>query len=154
MIMQHAIETTAVAVTSSTLIATSVMVSSAQGQQSIELQVLLLPMIGSMLMSVVFIMLNPTHETLRVTIGRSILAMFLGIVVPQVVGLFVPVLESLVSKPFVLVLLGGVVSGIGFACAKPLAEYLFRHSGGFIRDGGEKLRKKYLAGEDEPTEKK
>ena len=50
--------------------------------ERMEMQLLLLPFIGSLCVSGGLIMLNPNPETRKITLGRGILALFFGVLGP------------------------------------------------------------------------
>ena len=107
--------------------------------QSIELQLLLLPLIGSLIVSGGMIMLNPNPETRRVTIGRAVFAPFFGVMAPQVIGLFHPSLQTVVVKPAVLVLVGGVISGAVYVLSKPFTRELYARAEGHAKKAADAL---------------
>lgn len=101
--------------------------------QSLELQLLLLPLIGSLIISGGMIMLNPKPETRRVTIGRAVFALFFGVMVPQVVGLLHPSLHEVAVRPAVLVLAGGCISGLVYVLSKPFTRELYERAEGHAK---------------------
>lgn len=113
--------------TAATLLSSVVLAEAPAGAaaQSIELQLLLLPLLGSLIVSGGMIMLNPSPETRRVTIGRGMFALFFGVLVPQVIGLFHPSLHEVAVKPAVLVLAGGCISGLVYVLSKPFTRELY-----------------------------
>jgi Na+/phosphate symporter len=94
-------------------------------ENSIELQLLLLPLIGAVLSSGGLIMLNPTPETRRIVIGRSIFALLAGVMVPQILGMIYPPLASVAVKPAVLVLAGAVFATVAYVLSKPFTRELY-----------------------------
>jgi Na+/phosphate symporter len=110
--------------------------------QSIELQLLLLPLIGSLIISGGMIMLNPNPETRRVTIGRAMFALFFGVMVPQVVGLLHPSLNEVAVKPAVLVLAGGVISGLVYVLSKPFTRELYQRAEGHAKKAADALEER------------
>jgi Na+/phosphate symporter len=116
--------------------------------QSIELQLLLLPLIGSLIISGGMIMLNPSPETRRVTIGRAMFALFFGVMVPQIIGLFHPSLHAVAVKPAVLVLAGGVISGMVYVLSKPFTRELYARAEGHAKKAADALEKRIPGGAD------
>lgn len=94
-------------------------------QEMAEMRLLLLPLIGSLVVSGGFIMLNPCPETRRITIGRGIFALFFGVLLPQVIGEFHPTLQTLALKPVVLVLSGGMIAGVAYVMSKPFTRGMY-----------------------------
>lgn len=131
--------TTLAATLSSAMLAT---VPAASEAQSIELQLLLLPLIGSLIISGGMIMLNPNPETRRVTIGRAVFALFFGVMVPQVIGLFHPGLHEVAVKPAVLVLAGGVISGLVYVLSKPFTRELYQRAEGHAKKAADALEER------------
>lgn len=110
--------------------------------QSAELKLFLLPLIGSVFAFAMMIMLNPKPEDRKKIIGRSMFGLFLGVFVPQVVGIVHPNIESLMGKPAVLALVGWSVCMIGYAVAVPFTGGLFLRSGDLANKGLDYLEKK------------
>jgi hypothetical protein len=99
-----------------------------------DLRLFLLPLIGSMVLTGGVIMLNPNPDTRRITIGRGMVALFFGVLGPQVLAEFHPTLASVAVKPVFLFLLGGLVSGLTYILSKPLTAHLYKRA-----DGASKL---------------
>lgn len=120
----------------------ALLLSQAQTSEShiIETQLLLLPLIGALLVSGGFILLNPKPETRRIVIGRSIFAVFLGVVLPQVVGMFHPALAAAAIRPAVLLLAGGVISGLAYVMSKPFVQGLYERAEGEAKAQLDKLQ--------------
>ena len=114
--------------------------------QSLELQLLLLPLIGSLIISGGMIMLNPNPETRRVTIGRAVFALFFGVLTPQVIGLFHPGLHAVTLKPAVLVLAGGCISGLVYVLSKPFTRELYERAEGHAKKAADALEKELPGG--------
>lgn len=93
-----------------------------------DMRLLLLPLIGGMIVSGGLIMLNPNPETRRITIGRAFLGLFFGVLAPQIFASFHPALGALGNKPFLLLLVGGVASGLAYVLSKPFANQLYARS--------------------------
>jgi Na+/phosphate symporter len=144
----HVLDTAIVAVQSITVAAAALLLNSPQPgdaevvANTLELQFLLLPLIGSAFVSGGLIMLNPNPETRQVIIGRGIFALFFGVLIPQVLGLVVPSVKELSMKPAVLVLAGGVVAGFVFVVSKPFVVRLFEKSGGMAKRLADKVEGK------------
>lgn len=124
----------------------------AQSPQHIaELQLFLLPFIGSLIISGGLIMLSPNPEERRVVIGRGIFALFFGVLVPQILGMFHPALAALSVKPVFLVLFGGLTAALAYVISKPFTRELYARSDGIAKQGADKLQKKYLPPQDPPA---
>lgn len=110
---------------------------STPAEHLMEMQLLLLPLIGAILVSGGFIMLNPQPETRRIVIGRSFFSLFLGALVPQVVGWFVawvhPTLAPFVARPVSLLLLGGIISGVVYVLSRPFVSGMYDRAEGEAR---------------------
>lgn len=115
--------------------------------QSIELQLLLLPLIGALIISGGMIMLNPNPETRRVTIGRAVFALFFGVLVPQVIGLFHPSLHEVTVRPAVLVLAGGCISGLVYVMSKPFTRELYSRAEGHAKKAADAIERKLPGGD-------
>lgn len=113
-------------------------------QQIAELQLFLLPFIGSLITSGGLIMLNPNPEERRIVIGRGIFALFFGVLVPQILGMFHPALAALSVKPVFLVLFGGLAAALAYVLSKPFTRELYARSDGLAKQGADKLQAKYL----------
>lgn len=108
-----------------------------------ELQLLLLPLIGSMIVSGGLIMMNPTAEGRNITIGRGIFALFFGVLGPQIIGLLHPSLATLSLKPVVLVMFGGLIAGLVFVLSRPFSNELYKRAGLIAKREADRLEKRY-----------
>lgn len=145
----HCVDVIIVGVSAAATALSSVMLAQAPADtaaQAIELQLLLLPLIGSLLVSGGMIMLNPNPETRRVTIGRGIFALFFGVLVPQVIGLFHPSLHEVAVKPAVLILAGGCISGLVYVLSKPFTRELYERAEGHAKKAADALEKELPGG--------
>ncbi len=145
----HCVDVIIVGVSAAATALSSVMLAQAPADtaaQAIELQLLLLPLIGSLLVSGGMIMLNPNPETRRVTIGRGIFALFFGVLVPQVIGLFHPSLHEVAVKPAVLILAGGCISGLVYVVSKPFTRELYARAEKHAKRAADELEKKLPGG--------
>lgn len=141
------ISTTLATIASSMLLAQS---GEAAGSQ--EMQLFLLPLIGALITSGGCIMLNPNPDTRRITIGRGIFALFFGVLLPQVIGMFHPSLQSLAAKPVMLVLIGGLVSALAYVLSKPFTREMYARSERVAKIQADNLERRYSAPlKDEPT---
>jgi Na+/phosphate symporter len=141
----HAVDVIVVGISTLTAALSSALLAQAPAgsvAQSIELQLLLLPLIGSLIISGGMIMLNPNPETRRVTIGRAVFALFFGVMVPQVVGLLHPSLNEVAVKPAVLVLAGGVISGMVYVLSKPFTRELYERAEGHAKKAADVLEER------------
>ena len=141
----HAVDVIVVGISTLTAALSSALLAQAPAgsvAQSIELQLLLLPLIGSLIISGGMIMLNPNPETRRVTIGRAMFALFFGVMVPQVVGLLHPSLNEVAVKPAVLVLAGGVISGMVYVLSKPFTRELYQRAEGHAKKAADVLEER------------
>lgn len=145
----HCVDVIIVGVSAAATALSSVVLAQAPADstaQAIELQLLLLPLIGSLLVSGGMIMLNPNPETRRVTIGRGIFALFFGVLVPQVIGLFHPSLHEVAVKPAVLILAGGCISGLVYVVSKPFTRELYARAEKHAKRAADELEKKLPGG--------
>ena len=97
-------------------------------EDAIELRLLLIPLIGALIASGGFIMLNPNPETRRIVIGRAMFAVFSGVAAPQVLSAVHPSLAALSSKPMPLLMAGGIIAGITYVLSKPFATGFYNRS--------------------------
>lgn len=123
--------------------ATSVLIETAPTSQRAEIQLLLLPLIGSMFVGGAAIMLNPQPETRRIVIGRSALALFCGVVIPQALGLFHPALAELSVKPSILLLSGGMFSGLTYILSLPFFRQAYARADGVAKREADRIEAKY-----------
>lgn len=121
----------------------------------VELQLLLLPLIGSMVVSGGMIMMNPTLEGRNITIGRGIFALFFGVLSPQLIGMLHPSLETLSVKPLVLVMTGGIIAGLVFVLSKPFTNELYKRAGLIAKREADRLEAKLspTVKDEQPTKK-
>lgn len=118
-----------------------------------ELRLLLLPLIGSLVVSGGFIMLNPNPETRRITIGRGIFALFFGVLMPQIIGEFHPALQTLALKPVVLVLTGGMIAGVAYVLSKPFTRGMYERADRVAKKELDRLEQKHFPGVSPETTK-
>jgi Na+/phosphate symporter len=145
----HCVDVLVVSISTATAALSSAMLATAPAgtaAQSIELQLLLLPLIGSLIISGGMIMLNPSPETRRVTIGRAVFALFFGVMVPQIIGLFHPSLHEVAVKPAVLVLAGGCISGLVYVLSKPFTRELYERAEGHAKKAADALEERARLG--------
>lgn len=116
---------------------------------TIELQILLLPLIGSGFACGTLIMLNPQPETRRIVIGRACAALLFGISLPQVIGMFHPALQNLSVKPFALILMGAIISALAFVLSKPFTREMYARADSIAKREAQRLEKRYSADEEE-----
>lgn len=95
-----------------------------------EAMLLVLPLLGGVLMGGGFILLNPSPDTRQVTIGRAIVGLFCGVLVPQLIGLFHPSLNVLMVKPVVLVATGGAITALVYGIIKAFSRKFFARADG------------------------
>jgi len=131
-------------VTSTAIVATgTAALMSEPTHNSIEMQLLLLPLIGALIVSGGLIMLNPQPETRRIVIGRGIFAMFFGVLVPQLIGMMHPALETVSIKPAVLLFGGGIISGLAYVLSRPFTKELYARAEGVAKKEADRLEEKY-----------
>lgn len=118
-----------------------------------EMRLLLLPLIGSLVVSGGFIMLNPNPETRRITIGRGIFALFFGVLMPQIIGEFHPALQTLALKPVVLVLSGGMIAGVAYVLSKPFTRGMYERADRVAKKELDRLEQKHFPGVSPETTK-
>lgn len=118
-----------------------------------EMRLLLLPLIGSLVVSGGVIMLNPNPETRRITIGRGIFALFFGVLMPQIIGEFHPALQTLALKPGVLVLSGGMIAGVAYVLSKPFTRGMYERADRVAKKELDRLEQKHFPGVSPETTK-
>ena len=110
---------------------------------TMDLQLLLLPMLGGVLVGGAFIMLNPAPDTRTITIGRSILGLFFGTLAPQAAALFHPSLSEFAVKPVVLLLFGGIATALTYLLSKPFTREMYLRADRVAKAQADKLEEKY-----------
>jgi Na+/phosphate symporter len=148
--LHHVLDCAVLATSTITAILGGLVLATAPDQQAVELQLFLLPLIGSMIVSGGMVMLNPSPETRRIVIGRSIFALFIGVLMPQLVAGLHPSLANVTVKPALLVLVGGTTSGIAFVLSKPFTAELYKRSTGIAAREAERLEKKFSGDDSQP----
>lgn len=133
-----------------TTASSELMISEASSGDVDELRLLLLPLIGSLIMSGGMIMLNPSPETRQVTIGRAIIALFLGASMPQVLALVHPRLAGMVDHPVLLLVSGGMISSLIFILSRPFVQGFYRRSQRIAEQRLDELERRYLPREKDP----
>jgi hypothetical protein len=89
---------------------------------------LLLPLIGSMFASGAAILLNPEPETRRIVIGRSIIALVIGIAGPQLLGMAWDKFDATTIKPVILLLIGFVFAAVAYILSRPFFAQAYARS--------------------------
>jgi Na+/phosphate symporter len=115
-------------------------------EQIAEMRLFLLPFIGSLITSGGLIMLNPNPEERRIVVGRCIFALFVGVLVPQVIGMIHPSLAALSVKPVFLVLGGGLAAALAYVLSKPFTRELYQRADGIAKRGADQLQDRYAPG--------
>lgn len=143
--LTHVLDACVIGVTTLATLASSVVLNEApqDAASRIELQLLLLPLIGSLCVSGGLIMLNPNPETRKITIGRGIFALFFGVLGPQVLSMTHPTLAEMSVKPVFLLIVGGLTSGLVFVLSKPFTTEFYHRAGGIAKREADKLEKKF-----------
>lgn len=98
-----------------------------------ELRLLLVPLIGAMIASGGMIMLNPKPETRKIVVGRSLIALFLATISPQIFALWFTSTAVFLSHPVVLLGVGGVGAMVYYACSLPFCTGLYSRSAAFSK---------------------
>lgn len=98
-----------------------------------ELKLLLVPLIGALIASGGMIMLNPKPETRKIVVGRSLIALFLATISPQIFALWFTSTAVFLSHPVVLLGVGGVGAMIYYACSLPFCTGLYSRSAAFSK---------------------
>lgn len=114
----------------------------ANAEQYAEMQLLIMPLIGGIIVSSFCIMLNPNPETRRIVIGRAMAALFFGSLSPQLIGMIHPSLASLGIKPVFLLLVGGSVSGLVYILVKPFTKTLYEKADDVAKAKAEEILSK------------
>lgn len=144
--LHHVLDTVILAVTTaSTALGGLLLASTTSGdmQHDLELQLFVLPLIGSLIVSGGLIMLNPTPETRRIVIGRGIIALFGGILAPQLLAMMHPSLAAIAVKPVLLCSVGGLASALAFVLSKPFVAQLYKRSEGIAEREAQKLEERF-----------
>lgn len=109
-----------------------------------EMKLFLLPLIGSVCVAAFMILLNPSPDTMKITVGRAFCALFFGVMVPQVIGMVHPSLLELSLKPAVLVLSGGIIAGLTYVLSKPFTAGMYERAEGVAKRELDRLEKKHF----------
>ena len=133
--LAHCLDTAVVAAGVTAAAASNLMLE----PSSEDLRLLLLPLVGSMMLTGGVIMLNPNPDTRRITIGRAMVALFFGTLGPQVLAEFHPSLTSVALKPVFLLLLGGIIAGLTYILSKPFTAHLYKRADGASKSLVDKL---------------
>lgn len=115
-----------------------------------ELKLFLLPFLGSVCVASFMILMNPNPDTRRITIGRAGFGLFFGVLIPQIIGMFHPGLLELSLRPAVLVLTGGVISGVVYVLSKPFTAGMYERAEGVAKRELDRLEEKHFP--TKPTE--
>lgn len=98
-----------------------------------ELRLLLVPLIGAVISSGGMIMLNPKPETRQIVVGRSLIALFLATITPQIFALWFTSTATFLSHPVVLLGAGGMGAMVYYACSLPFCAGLYSRSATFSK---------------------
>lgn len=139
----HVLDTVIVTGAAAVTTISTLILASADQVTTMDLQLLLLPMLGGVLVGGAFIMLNPAPDTRTITIGRSILGLFFGTLAPQAIALFHPALSELAVKPVVLLLFGGVATALAYVLSKPFTREMYLRADRVAKAQADKLEEKY-----------
>ena len=129
------------ATTLATAVSTIILADGANEVQ--ELRLLLLPLLGAVIISGGMVMLNPTPETRRITIGRSIFALFFGALSPSMIAAIHPALADIGLRPVALLIVGGVISALVFVLSKPFTRQMYERAESVAKREVERLEAKY-----------
>lgn len=149
----HVLDSIVLAAATVVTAASSLILGQAAAEQSAELQMLLLPLVGALLMSGAAIMLNPQPETRRIVIGRAMIALFLGTLTPQIISVIHPKLAEFSSKPVFLLMVGGLSAGIFYVLSKPFFGELYKRADRIAARGADRLEDKLAKKDESPTTK-
>lgn len=94
-----------------------------------DLILLLLPLLGSLLMTGAAILLNPEPETRRIVLGRSIIAVLFGIAGPQFLAMLWGKFNPETVKPIILVIVGAMFAFVTYILSRPFFNEAYRRSG-------------------------
>lgn len=121
-------------VTLVTTMASSLLIVESLTQQVNELRLLFIPLIGGLIMSGGLILLAPSIETRRVTVGRAIIGLFFGSALPSLAALIYPPLEHIVIHPVALLIGGGLATGFFFVLSRPFVRRFYHRSDDIAKD--------------------
>ncbi len=144
--LHHVLDTVILAVTTSATALGGLVLASAgtsDPQHDLELRLFVLPLIGSLIVSNGLIMLNPTPETRRIVIGRGIIALFGGVLTPQILAMMHPSLAAIAVKPVLLCSVGGLASALFFVLSKPFVAQLYKRADGIAEREAQKLEERF-----------
>lgn len=115
----------------------------AEDPMAAEMRLLLLPFIGASILSLAAIMFSPDPETRKVTIGRSLVALFIGTLAPQLIAAIHPSIANLSVKPVFLLMTGGCIAFITYILSKPFAQQFYERSERIARREAAKLEGRF-----------
>ena len=142
--MQYPILDSVVISTATTMAATApLLLTDSAAAHAVEMQLLLLPLIGATFVAGGMVMLNPAAETRRIVIGRSMFAIFFAVVAPQIIGFMHPALAAALVKPFLLLFSGGVTAGVVYVLSKPFTGELYKRAEGVAEREADRLEQAY-----------
>lgn len=145
MTLHHVLDTAVIVVCALATAGSTLIIGSAETtEQLAELRLLLLPFLGALVMSGGIIMLNPQPETRRIVIGRSIIALFCGVLGPQLIGLIHPSLAAVSVKPIVEIALGGIIAGLAYIISKPFFGELYKRADNIAKTQVDRLQERYV----------
>jgi gas vesicle protein len=125
----HWVESVAVGtVTVLTSVATLALMESHPWGFDEELKLTLIPFIGSTVVVLSAFYLNPEVETRRIVCGRSLIALFVGSISPQVIAIIFPTTASFIAHPIISLGLGGVCGAIAYILSRPLFAGMYKRS--------------------------
>lgn len=116
-----------------------------------ELLLLLLPLLGSVLMSGAAIMLNPEPETRKIVIGRSIIALLFGVTAPQLLGMFFERFDPVQIKPAVLVLLGAAFAFVAYIVSRSFFSQAYSRAAALAKIAADEIERRAGISTDKKT---
>lgn len=100
----------------------------ADAEPNSKLLLLLLPLLGSLIMTGAAILLNPEPETRRIVIGRSIIAVLFGVAAPQILAMFWGKFNPKVIEPVLLVIVGSIFAFVAYIGSRPFFNEAYKRS--------------------------
>ncbi len=114
-----------------------------------DLLLLLLPLLGSLLMTGAAILLNPEPETRRIVMGRSIIAVLFGIAGPNFFAMIYNKFNPETVKPIILVIVGSMFAFATYILSRPFFNEAYRRSGVLAKLAADEMARRAKL----PTEK-
>jgi hypothetical protein len=107
-----------------------------------ELLLLLLPLLGSLLMTGSAILLNPEIETRKIVVGRSIIALLFGVAGPHIIAMFLKSFDPTAITPVILVLVGAMVAFASYILSRPFFDQAYSRAESIAKSTADEIERR------------